>query len=275
MDPHGGAGPSGQELVRRANATARGEAASIARELRAGGEAAWSAPTACAGWTARDVVAHLILGAEVFVTYTQAQLEGRSSPPVTPAARAERQAALRARPDEALLDDLERLTDEFARLLEAQPAAVLERPVPLPFGQFPLAWMSFGRVNELALHHWDLRAPREPDARVSAAALPFIVPANFQAVSLLAQGERQDGVWQLEIPDVATEPQSLRVAGGQVSVAPGASADATCTLRLDGDALVRLLWGRLDLARAIDTGRVQVVGDRAHALALQRLFPGI
>ncbi|HLI26818.1 MAG TPA: maleylpyruvate isomerase family mycothiol-dependent enzyme [Chloroflexota bacterium] len=267
--------PSIAEFVRGANTAARAEAASIAQELRAGGEAAWSAPTACAGWTARDVVAHLVFGVEIFQAYTEAYLEGRASPSVTLAARAERQAALAARPREALLDELEHLTDQFARLLDAQPAAALERPVPLPFGQFPFWWMSTGRVNELALHHWDLRAPREPDARVASAALPFIVPTNLAAVPLLARGERQDGVWQLAITDMATEPRTLRVADGQVDVTAGPSADARCTLRLDGDALVRLLWGRLDLARAIDTGRVQVAGDRDHALALQRLFPGL
>jgi putative sterol carrier protein len=62
------------------------------------------------------------------------------------------------------------------------------------------------------------------------------------------------------------------VQGDQVTATPGPAERPDALLSLDGDAYVRLGWGRLDLAAEIARGRVRVEGDQTRALALQRLF---
>ena len=91
---------------------------------------------------------------------------------------------------------------------------------------------------------------------------------------LLAVGEKTNGVWQFDIDTPATPPVTLHVQDNSVSYERLAATSPDARLELDDDAFVRLLWGRLDLATAIDRGRVRVEGDRDRALALQRLYRG-
>jgi hypothetical protein len=54
----------------------------------------------------------------------------------------------------------------------------------------------------------------------------------------------------------------------------GAPDLADVMLALPVEAWVRLVWGRLDLARALDAGIVRATGERERALALGGVFRG-
>jgi uncharacterized protein (TIGR03083 family) len=266
--------PPPEVMTRTINELARAETAAIIAELRDGGEAAWNAPTSCQGWVARDVVVHLIGAAQLFPAITRAALEGTPAPSVDPADHEARLAPLRQRSRDDLLAELERSGAEYASYLEGLDAGALSRPVTMPYVTLP-AWQFDGIwLNELAVHHWDLRAPRDPGAQVNPRTLPVLVPLHAGALPLLAIGEKTDGAWQLDVSEPANGPFTVRVQDGQVTAQPGAASNADARLTLDGDAFLRLIWGRLDLAAAIDSGRVKVEGDRDRALALQRLYPG-
>jgi hypothetical protein len=128
--------------------------------------------------------------------------------------------------------------------------------------------------NEIVVHHWDIRAAREPDARLNPEAVPLLIAFSLRGVPLLGRGEKTDGTWQLDVEGPGGGPVTLTVAGDQASAQHGPAARPDARVALDGDALVRLTWGRLDMAEALASGRVRVDGDRERALALQRLFPG-
>ncbi len=267
--------PPPQAIVRQMNIVARAEIEAIVAGLRAGGEAAWSAPTACAGWVARDVVVHLVGVNQFFLAATRAALEGTTAPSFEPAQHEARLAPLRQLSNEALLGGLERSREAYATYLESLSDQQLSRPVEMPFGALP-AWQLDGvTLNEIAIHHWDLRARREADARISAEAVPMLLPVNLGAVALLANGEKPDGTWQLDLTGPAGGPLTIRAQGGQVTAQPGPAPNPDARLALEAEALIRLIWGRLDLAEAIEKGQIQVQGDRGRALALQQMFRGV
>jgi putative sterol carrier protein len=68
---------------------------------------------------------------------------------------------------------------------------------------------------------------------------------------------------------------TITVQEGQVRVERGALGTPDVTLHLSADRYVRLLVGRLHLARAMDRGEVRLEAERGRALELTRIFAGI
>jgi putative sterol carrier protein len=110
---------------------------------------------------------------------------------------------------------------------------------------------------------------------VSPESVPLLVTMALGRLATLGRGEKTDGTWQLDVEGPTGGPVAVRVQSDQVSVERGPATNPDARLTLDGDAFVRLAWGRLDLPQAIAAGKVRVEGDRDRALALQRLFCGI
>jgi len=267
--------PRLQESVRNIIRAARDELAALVGEQRVGGEAAWNAPTYCPGWTARDAVVHLRMVPDALEDQIRAVAAGTPPPPFDPARPQVLTARFATLPREELLADLERAYAADFAFFEGLNAEVLARPLPLPIGPIPLGYASAIRLDELALHRWDIRAGLDPNARLRPESVPLLAMILTIAAPSLAQGEKTDGVWQLDVDGPGGGPVTLRVQGDQVTATPGRAERPDARLSLDGDAYVRLGWGRLDLAAEIARGRVRVEGDQARALALQRLFPGV
>jgi hypothetical protein len=104
--------------------------------------------------------------------------------------------------------------------------------------------------------------------------MPFLVPMFLQALPMLAVGEKTEGTWQLDVAGPTAGPVTIRVDGDQVTALPGPAPNPDARLALEGEAFLRFVWGRLDLPATIDSGYVQLQGNRDRALALQRLYPG-
>jgi uncharacterized protein (TIGR03083 family) len=268
-------GPPPDELVHDLNRVARAETAALVGELRAGGDAAWSAPAHCSGWAAKDTVAHLVRACELQLGFLRAGVEGRAPAPFDPAQMQAIETELAAQPRDELLARLERSQAAFASYTDGLDVNALQRPVQMPFGTIHAWQVPMILLDELVVHHWDIRAPQNPDARLTPEAVPALVLFIGASMPMLALGEKQDGTWQLDVDAPTGGPITLRVQNGQVSVQPGPAPAPDVRLALDGDAFVRLIWGRLDLPAAIASGRVRVQGDRERALALQRLYPGV
>lgn len=109
----------------------------------------WDAPTPCPGWTARDLVGHLITGNAVFAQALSQNPanEGTSTPAP-------------GNPVPSLPPDGELATaygGGAARLLDAfRRPGVLEETVTVPFGTVPGFVALHLRLTELLVHGWDL-----------------------------------------------------------------------------------------------------------------------
>ncbi len=265
------------ERVRALGREARAEAAALAADWAGRDAAAWDAPSACRGWAVRDVAGHPAQGAERAPVVVRHALAGTPPPDLSPEARAARFRAMRAMSGPELAERFPRDIDAVFTLLEAADAGALETSVTVPAGPHTLWQFATQRLSEAALHHWDVRAPRDPEAtlRPEAAALlvDYLLGRMARMVDHNASRERAV-VYGCELEGPGGGPVTLTIRDGVGSGGRGAPAAPDATLALPVEAWVRLVWGRLDLARALDSGRARFSGNRAEALALQALFPG-
>ena len=130
----------------------QGLAEQFGARVEAAPDDAWSAPAPCEGWTARDVVAHVV-GSVRNVT---AGVTGGDAPPMAD--------------DE---DPKEAWRTSFAAVKEAltTPGA-LEKQVPGPMGPMPLEMM-LGRLlsMDVLVHTWDLARAVGGDERLDQDAV--------------------------------------------------------------------------------------------------------
>ena len=266
--------PPIEAIVRDAIRVGRGDVAALAAEVHAGGDAVWDAPSYCKWWAVKDAVVHVIGAINFLGGSIQAVLSGQPAPAFDPERAGQPDAQLLAQPRELVLIELQRVYDEFAEYVEGLDVAALAFPVQMSFGTFQVWQLVLVILNEIVIHHWDVRVGEQPDARLNPEAVPALVGLGIGGVGLLGHGEKADGTWQLDVDAPGGGPLTLRVQGDHVTAQPGSAASPVARVAMDGETFILLLWGRLDLAQAIDSGRVRIDGDRGRALALQRLFPG-
>ena len=228
--------------------------------------------TACAGWTAHELVAHLVSGVEAIASQTEAHLDGRAIPEF--GSFAEREAGFWGVDDDELR---RRLADGEQRMtagLHAVRAQGGDTPVP------GIGWgMAIGDVElhlrqEFAVHRWDLVG--DDDVGDELLARPELLDhsARILAESLLAPGRARD--------PRAGEPFSTRIraaglpdlliavddTGAHLDLVDptGEAADIEC------DAAARLLWlwGR----RPAPARRVRTTLDASHLARLEVILSG-
>jgi hypothetical protein len=132
-------------------------------------------------------------------------------------------------------------------------------------------------VMEAVYHHWDARAAREPEAAIPTSWAVALAEMLVEFAPLIAHPDgalAAPGRYLFQVGDGAGA-MTVAVQEGQVRVERGALGPPDVTLHLSADRYARLLAGRLDLARALDRGKVQLEGERGRALELTRIFAGI
>ncbi len=212
-------------------------------------------PTACAGWTAHDLVAHLAAGAAEMADLTESVLEGR--PPRPTAGFAEREAPFVAMDDDALRA---RLVTEALRL-DAAVGALGTSGATVAFSarRLTAAQLTMHGRSEAALHRWDLAGDDEtghdilgrPELTAHAVdTLNAMLPGAGEDVTVRA---RAAGIGRGRIAFAAPgQPDVVLVVGdaaprlelGDPSPRPAARADAATRLLA--------LWGRRSPGRTID-----------------------
>ncbi len=269
-----------QETIEHLQAVGRAvqrEAAAMAADWRRRDDAAWEAPTACSAWTAREVAAHVTDGAERAVVVARAALAGEPVPQYDTAERRRRHAALRSLPGDELADRLERDLAAVFQTLNGVPAATLHgTTVSLGGGPHTLAQFADQRLVETALHAWDTGGGRDRDATIapeSAAAMTDFVLWRVPRLAHAADGRGTALRYRCELEGTGGGPITLDIGPDRVTATRG-GADASPALTLPVEAFIRLVWGRLDVPRALDRGVVRTQVPREEMLALSALFPG-
>jgi uncharacterized protein (TIGR03083 family) len=228
-------------------------------------EAAVRGPSYDPDWTIADVASHLGSQAEIFDLFLDAGLTGGAGPggeafgPIWDRWNAKApadQVADSVSANEAFVAKIEALSD-------AQRAAF---SVSMFGGDTDLAGLAATRLGEHALHTWDIEVALDPAAVVAPDATHLLVDrlaALAPRVGKPVEAGRSVSV------RTAAPARTFRISTGpEVAFAPDAtSADAD--LALPAEALVRLVYGRLD----VDHTPGSVVDDGSVAL-LRQVFPG-
>ena len=250
---------------------------------------AWCKPSACAGWTVGDVVAHLTQGAR---TWSEAIIRARagdfnpppSQPPLRPgergsAATAQRAIDFRQGMGEATL--LQAFVSDYQRfhqvLLEMQ-SEDWHKPCFHRRGVLPIHDYVGLRLQELAIHGWDICTAFDAAAALSERPLPVLMGLEqrwlsntFHPAPRLAAPVR----YRFDVSGPVPIRQDVLVSQDSFHLVPVADIGADVTFRCNTGDYILLVYGRLPLDRAVDTGRLEIEGNREQAFLFNMLFQGV
>ena len=229
-------------------------------------------PTEIGEWTVAQVLSHLGSGAVIFRKTLGAALTGKPDPgpQSNTAIWAEWDAKTPVEQwrdflaaDQELLDGIDKIPEPTRESMRID--SFLPEPADL-------ATTLRLRLNEFALHSWDVRAFLDDEAVVEASAVPLLLDLMPMFLGFLAKPEHLGRAVTLRID--LSDPShrfglELAPEGARVTDVPEQPAG---TLALPAEAWLRLTTGRL---RREHTPEARISIDGPVTLAdLRRVFPG-
>ena len=216
-------------------------------------------------WTIADMLSHLGSGGSMMLMQLDAFLAGRTVPddfaqPIWDEWNAkppEAQVADSLAVDRAMLDRVDLLTDdEVARfLLQLGPL------------QLDLATFLGLRLNEHALHTWDVEVAGDPAATVAPEAVDLVVDNLSMMVGFVGKPTGRAHDVHIRTTQPARDfTLSLQDEGATLNTCDDAHEP---DLELPAEALIRLVYGRLD------PDHTPPVRGGADLDELRRAFPGV
>jgi uncharacterized protein (TIGR03083 family) len=252
-------------------------------------EDAWTKPSACALWEVRDVVAHLITGANFYTDcITRGLQEDTSTPEGRPepssfhtvsqeerqrmaTAAAQRDIALRERLGQELLDVFCQTGDHFNHLVAS--LSPQEWDTPCYHGRGTRSLVS-EMVFERAIHGWDIRSALEPSAHLSPEALtvmPDLVAACLHWLFLPGARLPTPIRYRFAFTGTRNSPWDMVVEGDTAHMAPATDATpANATFSCEIETFALLMCGRIGFDAALGDKRVIPTGDMAVVQAFKK-----
>jgi uncharacterized protein (TIGR03083 family) len=239
---------------------------------------AWDGPTNCAPWRVRNLAAHIVSSGEGFVDSIRQGLAGSVEPSVGIDERHRRHAELEAADSETVARALQAVTFAFEGLYTGLSDTQLSAICFHRRGNRSVRWYAAHRLAEVAFHAWDLHfslghAPLL-DTTVAALLLPTLLESN--APRTYAAGlTPQRGGGERYLFVVGDEPLArwLVTIGPDKLEARRGAAPADLTITGPASALAMLIYGRLDLDAAAQSGVLRLDGDLALADRFSLIFP--
>jgi uncharacterized protein (TIGR03083 family) len=222
----------------------------------------------CTDWTIAQALSHIGSGAQIFAVLLESALSG-SEPPgreafskiwdVWNAMTPEEQGRTSLTADAAFLERVNSIPDEQ-----------LEGLRMTLFGQPADAARLLGmRLAEHAVHTWDVVVMGDPAAPIADDAVLLIVDRLDQVAT--HSGRTDAGPLEVEV--VTSDPARMLRLSVQdtVTLSEAGDSPAAATLRLPAEALVRLVYGRLDPVHTPPA----VAADGVDLDTLRSVFPGV
>jgi uncharacterized protein (TIGR03083 family) len=232
-------------------------------------DSAVEAPSYASEWSIAQVLSHLGSGAEIFTLFIDAGID-RTDPPGMEAFQPiwaewnakspQDQARDAIRADAAFIDRLEALDD----------AQRESWSLDMFGGEQRLADVLRMRLGEHAVHTWDVAVMFDPAATVQPEAVELLIDGIDQTVARTGKAAEQpaDIAVNTEAPS-----RSFRLSSGEaVALTPqehGADTDSGASVELPAEALIRLVYGRLDPAHT-----PPLATDGIDVETLRQMFPG-
>jgi uncharacterized protein (TIGR03083 family) len=245
----------------------------------------WELQSACAEWQVRDVVSHLIGGAERQADSMERGRGGDSNAPAgfVPPEPAALSAANAQR-------DIDRRNEMAGHILESFDASY--EKLHREFDEYAkgswetLAWhvrrgaMTGAayvelRIQELAIHDWDIRSAFDSNAGLDPDCVPVLLDMSprwlgmcFRPSAPLAKPVNYGF-------DVGGEPYRMTVTGDAFEMEAGNASQADLSLSATGEQYLLFTYGRLTASDGIHLGRLSVRGDISHLDQFEVWFKGL
>jgi uncharacterized protein (TIGR03083 family) len=172
-------------------------------------------------------------------------------------------------PDEQTRDSIaenERLVRRFEGLTDGELARIHLRLFGMEVDAAGLVGMVLG---EHALHTWDIAVALDPTAQVAPDAAALLI--NSLRLLIGFAGKAQDKRFRLRVHLSGPERKFSLQVDERVELTEGTEGQADGELVISAEALLRLVYGRLDPDH---TPEVQLTGP-VTLDDLRRIFPGI
>jgi uncharacterized protein (TIGR03083 family) len=216
-------------------------------------EEAWEAPTACPGWTTRDVVAHIVDTTEGYFTAFDLVRSGGDATAYGLPGMGERvneqAVALRGIPQKELLD---RLKTDFERmqsiLRDLGPEEWGGLTVPhFYMGPLPAYFYAAGQLMDYAVHSWDIRQGTGRAHGLSGEAADLLVPFMFVLWQSTVKADAElTPTFRIGVRVSGVNAGDFRVEVGPsgMSYAPGDVGDLPTVIEFDAGSMVLTTFGR-------------------------------
>ena len=275
------------EIERRV-AVAKQLAANIRQYLGELTPEQWELPSACAEWQVRDVVSHLLGGAERQAESMERGRGGDSNPPagfVPPDP-----AALSATNAQRDIDRRNLLAGNYLEAFDASYEALHRQFDAFGEGSWDtLCWhvrrgaMTAAsyvelRIQEIAIHDWDIRSAFQPDAGLDPNCVPVLLDMSptwlgmcFRPSARLAKPV----VYGFNVGPEEPRQFRMNVTGDAFQMVPGQASQADLSLSATAEQYLLFTYGRLTAAEGISSGKLTVNGDTAHLDRFEVWFKGL
>lgn len=217
-------------------------------------------------WSIAQVLSHLGSQAEIFGLFLDAGLTGREPP--SPSVLGSIWDVWNARPPEEQAVESVTVSEAVTSRVESLSPAELASFRVFAFGSERDAAGLLGmRLSEHAVHTWDIAVTLDQTARIAQDAVDLLVDSLPGTVPRAGRRPEQPAV----IAVTTTNPaRQFTLDTGGVRLERG-EAPSVNSLVLTAEALVRLVYGRLDES-ALATGEVAAAGISLPDLLA--VFPG-
>lgn len=246
---------------------------------------AWTRPSACDRWEVRDVVAHLVMWAELYANFISRAVQGELSPlegwpPAgslagPPFHEWSAQAAIKHRESlgEQLLPTFRSTHSQFNQVVMGLGPQDWDKPSYHPVGIRPVRERVEAMIMEKAVHGWDIRSRLEPSAPLSAESLPVVSEwAGRRGINFLGLADFRPSssllalvCYHFEVTNIPTSGYDIVIENESIRMGPAVTASPNVTFRCDAETFVLTVLGRLKLDSVIADGRLAVEGDRGLA----------
>ncbi len=233
--------------------------------------AAVEGPSYCSEWSIAQVLSHLGSGAEIHLANLEAMLAKADMPSreayqeIWDRWNAKSPADMAA---DALVSD-ERHVSRFEGLSNDQLDGLAMDFMGRTLDATGIVGM---RLGEHAAHTWDVEVTVDPSAIVPASSADLLLGVLASRAGRLARGDKpKASPVAVAVATSAPDRRFVLQIGDDVSLAEGDHASAAGRLTITGEALFRLIYGRLDAAH---TPAGTLAEGPVSLEDLRTLFPG-
>ena len=265
----------------------RSESDALAEFLAGLDDEGWARQSACDAWTVADAASHIAQGSQgSSVALTRARNDDPSPPEgarlLEAGDRASEPTAERAiafRTGKAASELIQAYREGADLLvqtaLELQPED-WEKPSFHRRGIIPVHENITRRIQEIAIHGWDIRSAFDPAAEISEAGAQEVATVAHRWLGVcfvpLEGGANARFRFEVSGPNAFSEDVVLEGDGFRIEAASDASPDVT--FRANTSAYVLLIYGRLDISSGSTPVQLEIDGPLEKALLFTRSFQG-
>ena len=263
------------------------EAGRLADNLAGMKQESWSEDSACQGWKIGDVVAHLSIAASTWAASLTRAAAGDSEPPqgqsflgagvrgsevIADAATAHFQEK-----GQQLLSEFTQGYDQLEQVMSTLRPEDWEKPCFHRRGKMPVHQFVALRVQELAVHGWDIRAGLDPSAAISEEALPQLVtmvPRWLRNAFRPGLDLPTPARFRFDVTGAERVSQDVVVNGQEFEIQAAGSGQADATFRCDTGNYILLIYGRVGIEQGLSSGRLSIEGPKERAAEFTTWFQG-